>query len=148
MTEKIHPLINVAVKDNEVIVTRNGETKEERALHGLTRALIQNMVTGVTHGYVKELEVKGTGYRAQLSGSKLVLNLGYSHPVEYVAPEGIKIEVPNNNKIIVKGANKQLVGEVAANIRGFRVPDAYHGKGVKYLDEVLHLKEGKTGAKK
>lgn len=148
LTEKIHPLINVAVKDNEVIVTRNGETKEERALHGLTRALIQNMVTGVTHGYVKELEVKGTGYRAQLSGSKLVLNLGYSHPVEYVAPEGIKIEVPNNNKIIVKGANKQLVGEVAANIRGFRVPDAYHGKGVKYLDEVLHLKEGKTGAKK
>lgn len=141
-------MINVAVKDNEVIVTRNGETKEERALHGLTRALIQNMVTGVTHGYVKELEVKGTGYRAQLSGSKLVLNLGYSHPVEYVAPEGIKIEVPNNNKIIVKGANKQLVGEVAANIRGFRVPDAYHGKGVKYLDEVLHLKEGKTGAKK
>lgn len=148
LTEKIHPLINVKVEGNEVLVSRNADSKEERSLHGLTRALIQNMVIGVTQGYVKELEVKGTGYRAQLSGNKLVMNLGYSHPVEYVAPKGITIEVPNNNKIIVKGANKQLVGEVAANVRGFRIPDAYHGKGVKYLGEVLHLKEGKTGAKK
>lgn len=148
LTEKIHPLIKVKVEGNEVLVSRDADTKEERSLHGLTRALIQNMVIGVTQGYVKELEVKGTGYRAQLSGNKLVMNLGYSHPIEYVAPKGITIEVPNNNKIIVKGANKQLVGEVAANVRGFRIPDAYHGKGVKYLGEVLHLKEGKTGAKK
>ena len=147
LTEKAHPLINVKVEGNEILVSRTGDTKEERSLHGLTRALIQNMVIGVTQGYTKELEVKGTGYRAQLSGKKLVLNLGYSHPVEFVAPEGIAIQV-ENNKITVKGADKQLVGEVAANIRGFRVPDAYHGKGVKYLGEVLHLKEGKTGAKK
>ncbi len=147
LTEKVHPLINVKVEGNEILVSRTGDTKEERSLHGLTRALIQNMVIGVTQGYTKELEVKGTGYRAQLSGKKLVLNLGYSHPVEFVAPEGIAIQV-ENNKITVKGADKQLVGEVAANIRGFRVPDAYHGKGVKYLGEVLHLKEGKTGAKK
>ena len=147
LTEKVHPLINVKVEGNEILVSRTGDTKEERSLHGLTRALIQNMVIGVTQGYTKELEVKGTGYRAQLSGKKLVLDLGYSHPVEFVAPEGIAIQV-ENNKITVKGADKQLVGEVAANIRGFRVPDAYHGKGVKYLGEVLHLKEGKTGAKK
>lgn len=147
LTEKVHPLINVKVEGNEILVSRTGDTKEERSLHGLTRALIQNMVIGVTQGYTKELEVKGTGYRAQLSGKKLVLNLGYSHPVEFVAPEGIAIQV-ENNKITIKGADKQLVGEVAANIRGFRVPDAYHGKGVKYLGEVLHLKEGKTGAKK
>lgn len=147
LTEKVHSLINVKVEGNEILVSRTGDTKEERSLHGLTRALIQNMVIGVTQGYTKELEVKGTGYRAQLSGKKLVLNLGYSHPVEFVAPEGIAIQV-ENNKITVKGADKQLVGEVAANIRGFRVPDAYHGKGVKYLGEVLHLKEGKTGAKK
>lgn len=147
LTEKVHPLINVKVEGNEILVSRTGDTKEERSLHGLTRALIQNMVIGVTQGYTKELEVKGTGYRAQLSGKTLVLNLGYSHPVEFVAPEGIAIQV-ENNKITVKGADKQLVGEVAANIRGFRVPDAYHGKGVKYLGEVLHLKEGKTGAKK
>ncbi|WEG36827.1 50S ribosomal protein L6 [Amygdalobacter nucleatus] len=147
LTEKVHPLINVKVEGNEILVSRTGDTKEERSLHGLTRALIQNMVIGVTQGYTKELEVKGTGYRAQLSGKKLVLNLGYSHPVEFVAPAGIAIQV-ENNKITIKGADKQLVGEVAANIRGFRVPDAYHGKGVKYLGEVLHLKEGKTGAKK
>ncbi|KXB38954.1 50S ribosomal protein L6 [Amygdalobacter nucleatus] len=147
LTEKVHPLINVKVESNEILVSRTGDTKEERSLHGLTRALIQNMVIGVTQGYTKELEVKGTGYRAQLSGKKLVLNLGYSHPVEFVAPAGIAIQV-ENNKITIKGADKQLVGEVAANIRGFRVPDAYHGKGVKYLGEVLHLKEGKTGAKK
>ena len=147
LTEKVHPLINVKVEGNEILVSRTGDTKEERSLHGLTRALIQNMVIGVTQGYTKELEVKGTGYRAQLSGKKLVLNLGYSHPVEFVAPAGIAIQV-ENNKITIKGADKQLVGEVAANIRGFRVPDSYHGKGVKYLGEVLHLKEGKTGAKK
>lgn len=148
LSQQIHPLIKVEQVGSEIIVSRAGETKEERSLHGLSRALIQNMVTGVTSGYEKILEVKGTGYRAQLQGSKLVMNLGYSHPVEFEAPKGITLEVPNNNRVIVKGADKQLVGEVAANIRGFRLPDAYRGKGVKYLDEVLHLKEGKTGAKK
>ena len=119
-----------------------------KALHGLTRTLINNMVIGVTDGFVKELEINGVGYRAQMQGKTLVLGLGYSHPVEYTPVEGITIEVPAPNKIIVKGANKEVVGETAAKIREYRMPEPYKGKGIKYVDEVIRRKEGKAGAKK
>ena len=119
-----------------------------KALHGLTRTLINNMVIGVTEGFTKELEINGVGYRAQLQGKKLVLSLGYSHPVEYTAEEGITIEVPAPNKIIVKGANKEVVGATAAKIREYRQPEPYKGKGIKYVTEYIRRKEGKTGGKK
>lgn len=146
LSQEIHPAIKVEVKDNEVLVTRSSEDKEDRALHGLMRSLINNMVIGVKEGFQKTLEVNGIGYRAQLQGTKLVLNVGYSHPIEFEAPAGITIEVPAPNRIIVKGADKQLVGEAAAKIRASRLPDAYKGKGIKYDYEVLRLKEGKSGA--
>ncbi|HHT44439.1 MAG TPA: 50S ribosomal protein L6 [Fastidiosipila sp.] len=146
LSQEIHPAIKVEVKDNEVLVTRSSEDKEDRALHGLMRSLINNMVIGVKEGFQKTLEVNGIGYRAQLQGSKLVLNVGYSHPIEFEAPAGITLEVPAPNRIIVKGADKQLVGEAAAKIRASRLPDAYKGKGIKYDYEVLRLKEGKSGA--
>ena len=117
-----------------------------RSLHGLTRTLIY-MVVGVTEGFQKNLEIHGVGYRAQKTGKKLVLNLGYSHPIEFNEPEGITIEVPAANKIIVKGADKQAVGELAAKIRSTRAPEPYKGKGIKYENEVIRRKEGKTGAK-
>ncbi|MBN1892433.1 MAG: 50S ribosomal protein L6 [Clostridiales bacterium] len=144
----VHPDMTVRVKDNTVTVERPSDKKEHRALHGLTRSLINNMVVGVSTGFSKTLEVNGVGYKATKTGDKLVLNLGYSHPIEFVEPEGITIEVPAPNRIIVKGADKQLVGETSAIIRKFRLPDAYKGKGIKYSDEVLKIKEGKTGAKK
>ncbi len=139
--------ISVEIKDSQIIVSRPSDDKMHKALHGLTRSLINNMVVGVTDGFAKNLDINGVGYRAQKQGKKLVLSLGFSHPVELEDPEGITIEVPANNKIIVKGADKQLVGEIAAKIRAFRLPDAYKGKGIKYDYEVLRLKEGKTGAK-
>ncbi len=148
LTQNFESVISVEVKDNHIVVTRADDTKESRSLHGLTRSLINNMVIGVTDGFKKTLEVNGVGYRVQLQGNKLVMNLGLSHPVEVVAPEGITFELdgPTQNKIIVKGADKQLVGETAAKIRAKRLPDAYKGKGIKYDYEVLRLKEGKTGA--
>lgn len=146
LSQEIHPAIKVEVKGNEVLVTRSSEEKEDRSLHGLMRSLINNMVIGVKEGFQKTLEVNGIGYRAQLQGTKLVLNVGYSHPVEFDPPQGITIEVPAPNRIIVKGADKQLVGEAAAKIRASRLPDAYKGKGIKYDYEVLKLKEGKSGA--
>lgn len=137
--------ITMNIEGNEVTFTRPNDNKENRALHGTMRANFNNMVVGVSEGFEKALELIGVGYRAQLQGSKLVLNVGYSHPVEFNAPEGITIEVPNNTNVIVKGANKEVVGELAANIRGVRPPEPYKGKGIRYAGEHVRRKEGKTG---
>ncbi len=139
--------INIALEDNAIVVSRDSDVKEKRALHGLTRALVNNMVVGVTQGYQKTLELVGVGYRAQLQGKKLVLNLGYSHPVEIEPVDGIEFETPATNKIIVKGIDKEKVGAVAADIRTWRKPEPYKGKGIKYDNEVIRRKEGKTGKK-
>ena len=145
LTRKFNNDMKIEVEGNQVVVTRPSDDKEHRALHGLTRALLANMVNGVNAEIAKELDVVGVGYRAQLSGKKLVLNVGYSHPVEMDAPAGISFEVPNPNKIIVKGIDKQLVGQVAANIRKVREPEPYKGKGIKYATEHVRRKEGKSG---
>lgn len=145
LVKTMHKDIKIAVEDNNVIVTRPSDDKNHRALHGLTRALIHNMVAGVTEGFSKTLELVGVGYRAQLKGKKLVLSLGYSHPVEIDAAEGVQFETPDANKIIVKGIDKELVGSVAADIRKWRKPEPYKGKGIKYIDEHIRRKEGKTG---
>ncbi|MEY8001683.1 50S ribosomal protein L6 [Clostridium sp. Mt-5] len=139
--------INITFEDNTIICKRNNDEKQIKSLHGLTRALINNMVIGVTEGYAKTLELVGVGYRAQLQGKKLVLNLGYSHPVEIEAVEGITFETPAATKIVVKGIDKELVGYVSANIRSWRKPEPYKGKGIKYDDEIIRRKEGKTGKK-
>ncbi|MDI6601287.1 MAG: 50S ribosomal protein L6 [Thermoanaerobacteraceae bacterium] len=133
--------------DNAIIVKRPNDNKFNHSLHGLTRTLIANMVEGVTKGYEKSLEIVGVGYRASKQGKKLILNLGYSHPIEIEEEPGIEIAVEGNNKIIVKGIDKQRVGQVAAIIRDKRRPDAYKGKGIRYSGEVIRLKEGKTGKK-
>ena len=138
--------ITARVEDGEIIVDRPDDERESKALHGLNRSLINNMVQGLKEGFSKKLEINGVGYRAEMKGNTLVLHLGYSHPIELEAPEGIKIEVPSATQITVSGADKQLVGETAAKIREFRIPDPYKGKGVKYEGEVLRLREGKTGA--
>ncbi len=143
----VHPAIEVKIENGEVICSRSNDEKENRALHGLTRSLINNMIVGVKSGYEKALEINGTGYRAQKQGNKLIINLGYSHPIEFEEPKGITLETPAATKILVKGADKQLVGETAAQLRALRKPDPYHGHGVRYADEVLHLKEGKTSSK-
>lgn len=145
LTKAMHKDIKIAVENNEVVVTRPSDDKNHRALHGLTRALINNMVTGVTDGFAKTLELVGVGYRVQLKGKKLTLSLGYSHPVEIDAVEGVTYETPDANTIVVKGADKELVGAVAANIRKWREPEPYKGKGIKYKDEIIRRKEGKTG---
>ena len=142
-----HPNMTIAKDGNSIVVTRPDDQKLNRSLHGLTRALIANMVTGVSKGFEKNLEIVGVGFRAQKQGKKLVLTLGYSHPVEMEEPDGITIEVPSPDKIVVKGVDKQLVGEVAANIRGKRPPEPYKGKGIKYAGEIIIRKEGKTGGK-
>lgn len=147
LTQKLHEDMLIEFKDGVVEVKRPSEDKKHRSLHGLTRTLIANMVQGVTEGYQKELEINGVGYRAQKQGKKLVLSLGYSHLVEMEDPEGITTEVPAQNIIIVKGINKQHVGEHAANIRKKRPPEPYKGKGIKYKDERIRRKEGKTGKK-
>ena len=133
-------------KDNEIIVTRPDDLKRHKALNGLTRALLHNMVVGVTDGFTKTLEINGVGYRAQKQGKKLVLSLGYSHPIEMEDPEGLESTV-EGNKIIIKGIDKQAVGQYAANIREKRAPEPYKGKGIKYADEIIRRKVGKTGKK-
>ena len=133
-------------KDNEIIVTRPDDLKRHKALHGLTRALLHNMVVGVTDGFTKTLEINGVGYRAQKQGKKLVLSLGYSHPIEMEDPEGLESTV-EGNKIIIKGIDKQAVGQYAANIREKRAPEPYKGKGIKYAGEIIRRKVGKTGKK-
>ncbi|NLZ47634.1 MAG: 50S ribosomal protein L6 [Clostridiales bacterium] len=147
LTKAMSKDIKIAVEDNSVVVTRSSDSKEQKALHGLTRALLNNMVKGVSEGYQKSLDLIGVGYRAQVQGKKLVMNLGYSHPVEIEAVEGITFETPAANKVVVKGIDKELVGEVAANIRSWRKPEPYKGKGIKYENEVIRRKEGKTGKK-
>ena len=143
----VHPSIIVEVNDNVITVKRPNDEKQVKALHGLTRSLINNMVIGCSEGFKKELEIQGVGYKATKQGKKVVFNLGYSHPIEMEEPAGITIDV-KDNQVIVKGADKQLVGETAAKIRSLRVPDVYKGKGIKYAGEHLIIKEGKTGAKK
>ncbi|HCY79964.1 MAG TPA: 50S ribosomal protein L6 [Clostridiales bacterium] len=147
LTQKFNPIIHVEVKDNEVLVTRPDDEKESRSLHGLTRTLLNNMVIGVTEGYKKELEVNGVGYRVQKQGKTLVMNLGYSHQVMVEEIPGITIEAPGPNQIIISGADKQLVGQFAAEVREKRPPEPYKGKGIKYADEHIRRKEGKAGGK-
>ena len=142
-----HPNMTVSIEGSEVIVSRPNDDKENRSLHGLTRTLIHNMIVGVTEGFKKNLEVNGVGYRAQKQGKKLVLSLGYSHPVEMEDPEGIETVLDGTNIIIVKGISKEAVGQYAAEIRAKRAPEPYKGKGIKYADEVIRRKVGKTGKK-
>ncbi|MBS4537341.1 50S ribosomal protein L6 [Clostridium sp. D2Q-11] len=136
--------MTIEIKDNEITVSRPTENKKHKSIHGLTRTLIDNMVVGVTKGYEKTLEIVGVGYRAQKQGKKLALNLGFSHPVEMDDPEGIETEVPSNTKIVVKGIDKQQVGNYAAVIRALRKPEPYKGKGIRYQGERVRRKEGKT----
>ena len=142
---EVDPIISVAIEDNQVLVTRPNDEKNIRALHGLYRTLIANNIEGVVNGYEKKMEIIGTGYRAQKSGNKLTLNLGHSHPIELTDPEGIEVEVPANTEIIVRGIDKQKVGAYAAKIRSFRAPEPYKGKGIRYVDEYVRRKVGKTG---
>ncbi len=144
---EVHPNITVKVEGDEVIVTRPNDAKQNRALHGLTRALIANMVQGVTEGYKKTLKIIGVGYRAELKGKGLMLNVGYSHPIYFIPPEEIKLEVPGPDQIVVSGIDKELVGNVAAKIRSFRKPEPYKGKGIRYIDEVIIRKAGKAAGK-
>jgi large subunit ribosomal protein L6 len=145
LQERIYKDIKVNIQDNEIIVERPTDNKKHKSLHGLSRSLIYNMVIGVTKGYEKKLEISGVGFRAAKQGNKLTLTLGFSHPIEMVDPNGITTEVPAPNQIIVKGYDKQLVGNYAAKIREFRIPEPYKGKGIKYANEVVRRKEGKTG---
>lgn len=146
LTNTFLDVVNIEVADGKVKVSVNDEKNGN--IHGLTRTLINNMIIGVTNGFEKALEINGIGYRAQKQGKKLVLTLGYSHPVEVEEPEGITIDVPAQNSIIVKGIDKQLVGQVAANIREYKLPEPYKGKGIKYVGERIRRKEGKAGGKK
>lgn len=145
--QQIHRDMRVEEQGGAIIVTRPTDNKMHKSLHGLSRSLIANMVDGVTKGYKKNLELNGVGYRAQKQGKKLVLTVGYSHPIEIEEPAGIEFEVPAPNRISVKGIDKQLVGVIAANIRNVRKPEPYLGKGIKYENEFIHRKEGKTGKK-
>ena len=147
LVRELAPEMEIKVEGAEVVVTRPNDLKRMKSLHGLTRTLINNMVIGVSTGYQKVLEVNGVGYRAAKSGNKLTLNLGYSHPVEMIDPEGIEAVCEGQNKIIVKGIDKEKVGQYAAEIRDKRRPEPYKGKGIKYSDEVIRRKVGKTGKK-
>ena len=148
LTRTLHPDMKITVADNVITVERPSDEKEHRALHGLTRALVANMVTGVTTGFKKELEIVGVGYRAQMKGKKLALTLGFSHPLELDAPEGVTVECPTATTIVVSGANNETVGEFAAKIRGYRLPEPYKGKGIRYAGEHVRRKAGKAGSKK
>ena len=146
LQEQVSKLLNVEINDGVVKVTRDDDSAEKRAQHGLARTLINNMVIGVTEGYSKKLLLVGVGYKAERKGKKLVMNLGYSHPVEMEDPEGIETEVPDATTVVVKGISKEQVGNYSANIRAWRRPEPYKGKGIKYDGEVIRRKEGKTGA--
>ena len=145
LTRQFHQDMKIEQEGNTVSVVRPSESKEHRTNHGTTRALLANMVTGVSEGFTRSLELIGVGYRASLQGSKLVLNVGYSHPVEFTPEEGLEVEVPSNTKIIVKGISKERVGALASNIRDVRPPEPYKGKGIRYEGEFVRRKEGKTG---
>ena len=148
LTQQFNANMAIAMDNGVLTVTRPNDAKENRALHGLTRTLINNMIVGVTEGYKKELDVNGVGYRVAKEGNKLVMNLGFSHQVIMEEKDGITIEVPGPNKIIINGCDKQKVGQFAAEVREKRPPEPYKGKGIKYVDEVIRRKAGKTGAKK
>ena len=145
LNSNIHPMMNVKVENGEVVVTRPNDEKQARSLHGLTRTLINNMVEGVTNGFKKELEIQGVGYRAAKQGKTLVLNLGYSHPVNIPEVDGITIDVPDPLKIVINGIDKQQVGQFAAEVREKRPPEPYKGKGIRYAGEYVAHKEGKAG---
>ena len=145
LTHTVHENMSVTKEGNEIIVTRPNDDKEYRSLHGLTRTIIANMVEGVSNGFKKELEINGIGYRAAKQGKNLVLNIGYSHDVIMSEEDGITVEVPAPNKIIISGPDKQKVGQFAAEVRGKRPPEPYKGKGIKYVDEYIRRKEGKAG---
>ncbi|WP_010652080.1 50S ribosomal protein L6 [Oceanobacillus massiliensis] len=144
LSRELHPDMKVKIEDNVLTVERPTDHKDHRALHGTTRSLIGNMVEGVSKGFEKSLEIIGVGYRAQKQGNKLVINAGYSHPVEIDPIDGIEIDVPKNTQLTVKGIDKELVGAIAANIRAIRPPEPYKGKGIRYTDEYVRRKEGKT----
>lgn len=146
LTATVHPDIGFEIKENQILVTRSSDGKEHRSLHGLWRALMANMIQGVTQGYARKLELVGVGYRAELKGKKLQLQLGFSHPILFAPPDGIKIEAPTQTNITVSGIDKQLVGQVAAKLRSFRPPEPYKGKGVKYEGEYIRRKAGKAAA--
>jgi large subunit ribosomal protein L6 len=145
IAQQLSPEMEIKMENNQIFINRPTEIKRHKSLHGLTRTLIANMIEGVTEGYSKTLEIQGTGYRAQKQGKKLILSLGYSHPVELEDPEGIEVEVPQPNQIVIKGIDKQQVGSYAAVIRDFRKPEPYKGKGIRYSNEVVRRKVGKTG---
>ena len=145
LTQKFQPSIGITVESNEISVTRPNDENFEKSIHGLTRTLINNMVVGVTQGYTKKLEIIGVGYRVQKTGKAITLNLGHSHPIVFNEENGITFDVPDANTIIVKGIDKQLVGEIAAKIRSKRPPEPFHGKGVRYEGEKVRRKAGKTG---
>ncbi|MBO0470231.1 50S ribosomal protein L6 [Enterococcus sp. DIV0242_7C1] len=145
LTREFSADITMNIDGNVVTFTRPNDSKEMKTIHGTTRANFNNMVVGVSTGFEKGLELIGVGYRAQMQGTKLVLNVGYSHPVEITPPAGVTVEVPSNTQVVVKGANKEHVGELAANIRGVRPPEPYKGKGIRYVGEFVRRKEGKTG---
>ena len=148
LTQKFQPSMNIAVEGAEIVVTRPNDEKENRSLHGLTRTLIHNMVIGVTEGFSKTLEINGVGYRAAKEGQNLVMHLGFSHTITMSENADIQIDVPNPNQVIIKGIDKEKVGQFAAEVRAKRPPEPYKGKGIKYADEVIRRKVGKTGAKK
>ena len=148
LSRKLSEKMTISNDNGVITITRPNDEKENRALHGLTRTLLNNMVVGVTEGYKKELDVNGVGYRVAKEGKKLTMNIGYSHPVVMEEIDGITIDVPSPNKIIINGIDKQKVGQFAAEVRGKRPPEPYKGKGIKYTDEVIRRKEGKTGVKK
>jgi large subunit ribosomal protein L6 len=147
LSQDLHNDMIVKMENGQVIIERPTELKKHKSLHGLTRTLVANMVEGVVKGFEKKLTIVGVGYRAQMQGSKLVMNLGYSHPVEFIPDPDIKIEAPTQTSIIIKGIDKQKVGQVAAMLRSKKVPDVYKGKGIRYENEIVKLKEGKTGSK-
>ena len=148
LTKQLHPAMAIEQNGSEILVKRPDDTKESKSLHGLTRTLLHNMVIGVNETYKKELEVNGVGYRVSKEGKNLVMNLGFSHPVIVPEIDGITIEVPSANKVVIVGCDKQMVGQFAAEVREKRPPEPYKGKGIKYVDEVIRRKVGKTGAKK
>ena len=148
LTQQLQPSMTIKQEGAELLVSRPDDGKENRALHGLTRALLHNMVVGVSEGFKKTLEINGVGYRAAKEGNELVMNLGYSHPVKVPEIDGITIDVPAPNKVVISGPDKQKVGQFAAEVREKRPPEPYKGKGIKYVDEVIRRKVGKTGAKK
>lgn len=147
LSKALHAALKIEMKDSEINVSRPDDTKTNRALHGLTRALIQNMINGVSQGYSKTLDIVGVGYKVEQKGSNLLINIGYSHPIYFIPPDGVKLESTTPTQIVISGIDKQLVGQVAAKIRSIRKPEPYKGKGIKYSDEHIVRKAGKTAGK-